>query len=1311
MPLSPTPPAFSRSLEAFKCQLSLRDIEAFGLTNFQELRNAIDSIQNEQAHRRGYRNLNKIRPFLEFLQQYARVIEQFVSAKPDFLAFIWVASRLSDAFDALLEAYARIGESLPVFAAVDTLFSARGEHYVQQILANVYEDILKFHSRAVIFFKQRTWTIAFKTAFRSFSDLYGDVVKNLQGSKELLIQTASVWHFREAQDARLRISQEFEAQNYRDDQHRKSFVVDWLSHVSCQNRHEELRQEQRLYSASTRWVFDTTQLSEWSWGSETSSPVLWISGIPGAGKTFIFSSIVEDINERLSESEVIYFYCRYDDPLKTSFNGIVRCLIAQLLALNPTCSQYLYDEIIGRVNRHPDSANDLCTEMLQKIALHHEQLFIGIDGLDECQEPERRQTLLMIHNLLKASKTKRNIRVFLTSRKEQDIGISLRSASRLDIRPYHLDKDIKDYVRVRALDLSKKFSIALERQRTIIADIARRSQARLIMDNLIDQDCRQDLEEELSDEVLPNGIGQAYTRILDRMQKRNQPTRRWQRAKFGLDVLVMATRPLTIHEVQGAFSICLENGSIDFENRRSVAPLDELLGPIVEVHLDGSINFIHPTARDPCLDLTDVEVSVYKGDYAFQEYAALNWIHHIKCLTDHGELATNVDMSSLKTAVVILFQRHFAQFATDNSDSSTQDLEFNMHSISAALDNCQKSYDMVDNICVNETDSALTPYILRGVFEVRGILEKLPPQVFKDSPLLAEAYGRSLYKCPIKKCSRFQRGFASRNLRDEHLQSHERAHKCTVEGCEYLVIGFPTRADLTRHKQLCHCELNEEFMFPSVKRASLSQALENAIDRDDASAVRDLCAEMSVYPTNETGFLFRAVKQKSFGAALVLLELLGSDQIHHKAKNERTVLHEAVETTHVDLLKKILSTDVDVDAEDSRGRTPLLIALEHGHFDAVRLLWSPSDKKWTVKWKEAAWRKGFVEASSGGHDDIVPGILSTLVGHLADGGPNLSATISRALSRAASNNHETTVKKILHMGRAMDLEKNYSKRLKEASRNGMEGIKQLEQPEVDGKGKTKGNALADAARKNDSATVLRLLEKGADINYSSGIVYNALGAAARYGELSMIHLLLDNGADVNAPGGYYGDALQIALSAGHDQVVQVLLDRGADIKFDGKNNNALGIASSKGYDQVVQILLDKGADVNAYDGNALQVASLGGHDQVVQILLDKGANINAQGGTYGNALYAALLGGYDQVVQILLDKGADVNAQDETYGNALHEASSGGRSTLVQILLDKGADVNAEGGCHGNALQAALSGRHDRIVQMLLDRGAISFDT
>lgn len=107
----------------------------------------------------------------------------------------------------------------------------------------------------------------------------------------------------------------------------------------------------------------------------------------------------------------------------------------------------------------------------------------------------------------------------------------------------------------------------------------------------------------------------------------------------------------------------------------------------------------------PCLDLSDIEVSVYKGDYAFQEYAALNWIHHVRCVTKSGEVSTDADTSSLKTAVVILYQRHCGQSTTRLSESSIKD--FDLHGISAALDNCQTSYDMVDNICVNETKSGM----------------------------------------------------------------------------------------------------------------------------------------------------------------------------------------------------------------------------------------------------------------------------------------------------------------------------------------------------------------------------------------------------------------------------------------------------------------------------------------------------------------------------------------------------------------------------------------------------------------------------
>lgn len=82
------------------------------------------------------------------------------------------------------------------------------------------------------------------------------------------------------------------------------------------------------------------------------------------------------------------------------------------------------------------------------------------------------------------------------------------------------------------------------------------------------------------------------------MQKKDQPKRRWDRAKRVLDILTMATRPLKTHEIQGVLSIRLDDRSIDFENRKTITPLEELLGLLVEVHVDGSVNFIHPTAKE-----------------------------------------------------------------------------------------------------------------------------------------------------------------------------------------------------------------------------------------------------------------------------------------------------------------------------------------------------------------------------------------------------------------------------------------------------------------------------------------------------------------------------------------------------------------------------------------------------------------------------------------------------------------------------------------------------------------------------------------
>jgi len=67
---------------------------------------------------------------------------------------VQVASNLNQAFDTLLDAYEKIGSALPIIKAIDTLFYTRPP--VQQVLVNVFEDILTFHKRAIVFFSKKS---------------------------------------------------------------------------------------------------------------------------------------------------------------------------------------------------------------------------------------------------------------------------------------------------------------------------------------------------------------------------------------------------------------------------------------------------------------------------------------------------------------------------------------------------------------------------------------------------------------------------------------------------------------------------------------------------------------------------------------------------------------------------------------------------------------------------------------------------------------------------------------------------------------------------------------------------------------------------------------------------------------------------------------------------------------------------------------------------------------------------------------------------------------------------------------------------
>jgi hypothetical protein len=70
------------------------------------------------------------------------------------LTFVKVAYTFHEAFDALLDSYQRIGEHIPLLAQYEDYF--RNHPQMTQVLRLIYEDILKFHFKAMKYFKKRS---------------------------------------------------------------------------------------------------------------------------------------------------------------------------------------------------------------------------------------------------------------------------------------------------------------------------------------------------------------------------------------------------------------------------------------------------------------------------------------------------------------------------------------------------------------------------------------------------------------------------------------------------------------------------------------------------------------------------------------------------------------------------------------------------------------------------------------------------------------------------------------------------------------------------------------------------------------------------------------------------------------------------------------------------------------------------------------------------------------------------------------------------------------------------------------------------
>ena len=202
------------------------------------------------------------------------------------------------------------------------------------------------------------------------------------------------------------------------------------------------------------WLTESLQFQQWI---EIPGSRLWLSGIPGAGKTVLAGAVIQKALERGKNSPrvgVAFFFCDYKDEKATSLSTILGAMASQLSRQNENAFdelKKLYELLhpSDGLTRDPDS--DLLQDCLEEIFKYFDQIILVIDGLDECGD----NTDEVTEALANVANCSDNVTVALASRDEYNIDLKLRDsfprvpigARKEDILLYvgsEIDKRVKD---------------------------------------------------------------------------------------------------------------------------------------------------------------------------------------------------------------------------------------------------------------------------------------------------------------------------------------------------------------------------------------------------------------------------------------------------------------------------------------------------------------------------------------------------------------------------------------------------------------------------------------------------------------------------------------------------------------------------------------------------------------------------------------------------------------------------------------------------------------------------------------------------
>lgn len=846
------------------------------------------------------------------------------------------------------------------------------------------------------------------------------------------------------------------------------------------------------------WVLTTEEYKAWL--QDDSSPLLWIWGGPGKGKTMLSIFLSQELEK---ENKTLYFFCSAQDEKRSTAVGILRSLLWHLTALYPNLTTMLRKDL-DSTTEFAFSSRDTLWRAFERLMREkdYERLYCIIDGLDECDDSSRlwlTKKLESVNTRSVASKLK----LIVVSR--ELLGFKDAIQLRLD-SDYceQVNSSVKAFIEYKVETIFQRFTLNKTLRQEVKDKLSKRAKGTYLYVGfaaieLSSQVTINGIFKTL--EELPAGLSPLYSRLLRDIEPNQQ-----QFVSRILGFVSLARRPLSLEELASATGCRPTTGALS--PKENIRDLIRGFGPLFRISDYGQL--IRCCRCRECfqmpseLDLTSGCPRCRYSDGYIYEY-------------EHRTNREPLSMYQLKhipppeVETVTLVHESVRDFLLDATlFDGTRITRFTLDQMhfkfaSACIDALVAS-DALESGFASYAAVFWSFHARNSGMHARKLLSHPSSFFDKTSELRSASWRRS-----------------------GHAEDIPRLHMACLLGYTAWVESIlgSWEAKLSNLLLLARKDVNG------------ATPLHAAVLSGDPKIVSLLLQHTSIIKAfidivhNDKTALYMAASRGNREIAQLLLQHKANPNIEcHKGD---TSLRIAARHGYLDVVKLLLFHKANVHASAADNGTALHQAANSGHTDVAAILLrhgADVDAR-----RHASWGHPSKETETALHIAVTDGneaLASLLLQHKAD--PNLASEHGKtAVHVAATSGSEALLKVFLDKVDVNTIAE-MGTVLRGAIFRGHTGVlKLLLEHRADVNAMTQdGTALHAAAWSDRTDVVKMLLEYGANVNAKLHNGGTALHRAAVQGNLAVVTVLLEHGADIHAKNRFGQTALSAMMTIHQD---------------------------------------------------------------------------------------------------------------------------------------------------------------------------------